>query len=66
MDQIGSYPMPSLGGGEVETFSIYHSFQSTGNHVVRLNPGPSSEVQELNDENIGIDNNVFRIVVRGD
>ena len=59
---IGSYPMPSLGGGEVETFSIYHSFQSTGNHVVRLTLDHLSEVQELNDENTGIDNNVFELL----
>ena len=60
--QIGSYPMPSLGGGEVETFSIYHSFQSTGNHLVRLTLDHLSDVEELNDENSGVNNNVFELL----
>ena len=61
--QIGTYPMPSLGGGEVETFSIYHSFQSTGNHLLRLTLDHLSEVEELNDEiNGGANNNIFELL----
>ena len=33
---IGTYSMPSLVGGGIETFSIYHSFSTTGSHIVRL------------------------------
>jgi uncharacterized membrane protein len=58
---IGSFGMPSLGGGGIETFSIYHSFQNTGTHLVRLTLDYLSEVDELNDEIIGSNNNVFEL-----
>ena len=51
--------MPSLPGGQIETFSIYHSFQSTGTHLVRLTLDYLSQVDELNDETIGTNNNIF-------
>ncbi len=53
--------MPSLPGGGIETFSIYHSFSTTGTHIVRLTLDHFSEVDELNDENTGSNNNVFDI-----
>jgi len=56
---IGTYSMPSLGGGGIETYSIYHSFSTTGLHLVRLTLDYLSEVDELNDENAGVNNNVF-------
>ena len=60
--QIGTYSMPSLEGGTIETFTIYHSFQSTGDHLVRLTLDYLSEVDELNDHNSGTDNNVFELL----
>ncbi|MBR79669.1 MAG: hypothetical protein CMA88_02655 [Euryarchaeota archaeon] len=60
--EIGTYTMPSLPGGAVETFSIYHSFQSTGEHLVKLTLDYLSEVEELNDENSGSNNNVFELL----
>jgi len=57
--EIGTYSMPSLPGGGIETFSIYHSFSTTGSHIVRLTLDHFSEVDELNDENLGTNNNVF-------
>jgi len=56
---IGTYSMPSLVGGGIKTFSIYHSFPTTGTHIVRLTLDHFSEVVELNDENSGTNNNVF-------
>lgn len=58
-NEIGTYSMPSLPGGQIETFSIYHSFQSTGTHLVRLTLDYLSQVDELNDETIGTNNNIF-------
>tara|TARA_B100000676_G_scaffold295303_1_gene334348 strand:- start:195 stop:4955 length:4761 start_codon:yes stop_codon:yes gene_type:complete len=58
-NEIGTYSMPSLTGGQIETFSIYHSFQSTGTHLVRLTLDYLSQVDELNDETIGTNNNIF-------
>jgi len=59
--EIGEYSMPSLGGGEIETFSLYHSFSSTGNHVLRLTLDHLSEVEELNDESTGVNNNIYEM-----
>jgi len=59
--EIGTYSMPSLVGGGIETFSIYHSFPTTGSHIVRLTLDHFSEVVELNDENFGINNNVYEL-----
>tara|TARA_Y100000746_G_scaffold148888_1_gene127524 strand:- start:3266 stop:8026 length:4761 start_codon:yes stop_codon:yes gene_type:complete len=58
-NEIGTYSMPSLQGGQIETFSIYHSFQSTGTHLVRLTLDYLSQVDELNDETSGMNNNIF-------
>lgn len=58
-NEIGTYSMTSLSGGGIETFSIYHSFQSTGTHLVRLTLDYLSQVDELNDESIGTNNNIF-------
>ena len=58
---IGTYSMESLPGGGVETFSVYHSFPTTGNHIVRLTLDYLSEVDELNDENSGLNNNIFEL-----
>ena len=59
--EIGIYSMPSLVGGGIETFSIYHSFSTTGTHIVRLTLDHFSEVVELNDENSGTNNNLFEL-----
>ena len=53
--------MTSLNGGAVESFSLYHSFASTGQHVLRLTLDHLSEVDELNDEISGINNNVLEV-----
>ncbi len=60
--EIGNYSMQSLPGGSIETFSIFHSFQSTGQHLVRLTLDYLSEVDELNDEISGSNNNVFDLL----
>ena len=58
-NEIGTYSMTSLPGGQVKTFPIYHSFQSTGTHLVRLTLDYLSQVDELNDETVGTNNNIF-------
>jgi len=59
--EIGTFSMPSLEGGGIETFSLYHSFPTTGAHLVRLTLDYLSEVIELNDENSGSNNNFFEL-----
>lgn len=60
--EIGTYRMPSLPGGAIETFSIYHSFSSTGPHTIRLTLDNEFEVDELNDEQSGSNNNIFELL----
>ena len=47
----------SLGGGMLDSLSFPHSFSSTGLHVLELRLDSESEVDELNDESTGTDNN---------
>ena len=47
----------SLSGGGLDSLSFPHSFSSTGAHLLELRLDSDSEVEELNDEISGIDNN---------
>ncbi len=58
-DVIRTDSFSSLGGGGIESHSLYHSFSTTGEHVLRLTLDYLSQVDELNDETTGTDNNVF-------
>ncbi len=51
----------SLDGGDLDSLSFPHSFSSTGEHLLELRLDPDNDVEELNDESSGIDNN--RIVI---
>ena len=53
----------SLGGGMLDSLSFPHSFSTTGLHVLELRLDSSSEVNELNDESNGIDNNRILLYV---
>jgi len=59
---IETFQMEPLEGGSVQTFSFYHYFSSTGDHLVRLTLDYLSEVEELNDESSGINNNIFELL----
>ena len=48
----------------MDSLSFPHSFSSTGEHVLRLSLDSSSEIDELNDELTGTNNNVIEIVVQ--
>ena len=47
----------SLGGGMLDSLSFPHSFSTTGLHILELRLDSDSEVDELNDESTGTDNN---------
>ena len=48
-----------LGPGELASISIYHSFATTGNHQLKLSLDTNDQVSEMNDANLGIDNNIW-------
>ncbi len=60
---IGSYNMPSLSGGEIESLSVPHSFSTTGEHTLRLTLDNLNQVAELNDALIGVNNNVYEVTI---
>ncbi len=51
-------------GGELDSLSFPYSFSSTGEHIIRVSLDSSSEVDELNDEVNGINNNIAEIIVQ--
>ena len=53
----------SLSGGGLDSLSFPHSFSSTGAHLLELRLDSDFEVEELNDEAAGIDNNKIVISV---
>ena len=48
----------------MDSLSFPHSFSSTGEHILRLSLDSSSEIEELNDELSGNNNNIIEIVVQ--
>ena len=58
-----SQEMPSMGGGETKSLSFPHVFQTTGAHVLELRLDTLNSVEELNDEDNGINNNIFQLTV---
>ena len=48
-----------LGPGELASISIYHSFTITGNHQLKLSLDTNDQVSEMNDANLGTDNNIW-------
>tara|TARA_B110000444_G_scaffold157504_2_gene147267 strand:- start:3333 stop:8111 length:4779 start_codon:yes stop_codon:yes gene_type:complete len=53
----------SLGSGLVDSLTIFHSFNSTGDHNMRLYVDVDSDVDEVNDEINGVNNNVEEMVI---
>ena len=49
----------SLEGGQIDSLSFTHSFETTGLHILQLKLDYLLEVDELNDESFGINNNIF-------
>ncbi len=62
-DLLHSSRRSPISGGALDSFSFPHSFDTTGEHILRLVLDSSSEIDELNDESVGINNNVAEIVV---
>ena len=63
-DLLHSSRRSQLSGGSMDSLSFPHSFSSTGEHILRLSLDSSSEIEELNDELSGNNNNIIEIVVQ--
>ena len=53
----------SLDAGLVDSLTIYHTFTSTGDHDMRLTVDVDSQIDEINDELNGINNNVEEMTI---
>ena len=53
----------SLDAGVVDSLTIYHSFTTTGDHNMRLTVDVDAQVDEINDEVNGINNNVEEMTI---
>ena len=53
----------SLSPGGLDSMTIYHSFSTTGVHSLRLSVDLMGQVDEINDESNGTNNNVFDVDV---
>ena len=53
----------SLDGGMLDSLSFPHSFSTTGLHTLELRLDSASEVEELNDEVNGVDNNRILLLI---
>ena len=47
----------------VDSITIYHSFTSTGDHDMRLTVDVDSQIDEINDELSGVNNNVEEMTI---
>ncbi len=50
---------PALAPGMIDSTTIFHSFTTTGIHTLRLSVDTGDTVTEMNDANVGIDNNIW-------
>ena len=53
----------SLTAGLVDSLTIFHSFNSTGDHNMRLSVDVNSDIDEVNDEINGVNNNIEEMVI---
>ena len=49
--------------GELDAITIYHQFATTGIHTLRVSVDTTDQVVEMNDANIGTDNNIWTVDV---
>ena len=51
---------PSLAPGQLDSYTIFHQFTTTGIHTLRLSVDTGGSVVEMNDASNGLDNNVWQ------
>ena len=53
----------NLPAGQTDSLTIYHTFNSTGDHNMRLSIDTESSVEEINDEIDGVNNNIEEMTI---
>ena len=53
----------TLISGSLDSLTLYHTFSSTGDHDMRLTVDADSDIDEVNDESNGVDNNIEEMTI---
>ena len=53
----------SLNSGSLDSLTLYHTFTSTGDHDMRLTIDVDSDIDEVNDDSNGINNNIEEMTI---
>jgi len=53
----------SLSSGSLDSLTLYHTFSSTGDHDMRLTVDADSDIDEVNDESNGVNNNIEEMTI---
>ena len=53
----------SLISGSLDSLTLYHTFSSTGDHDMRLTVDVDSDIDEVNDESNGVNNNIEEMTI---
>ena len=53
----------SLSSGSLDSLTLYHTFSSTGDHDMRLTVDADSDIDEVNDETNGVNNNIEEMTI---
>ena len=53
----------SLISGSLDSLTLYHTFTSTGDHDMRLTVDVDSDIDEVNDESNGVNNNIEEMTI---
>ena len=62
-DELFNQQRNSLGAGVTDSLTLYHTFSTTGDHQMRLTIDADSDIEEVNDEINGVNNNVEEMTI---
>ena len=62
-DELFNQQRNSLGAGVTDSLTLYHTFSTTGDHQMRLTIDADSDIDEVNDEINGVNNNVEEMTI---
>ena len=62
-EELFNQQRSSLGSGVTDSLTLEHIFTSTGDHNMRLTIDADSDVEEINDESNGVNNNIEEMTI---
>ena len=62
-EELFNQQRSSLDSGATDSLTLEHIFTSTGDHNMRLTIDADSDVEEINDESNGVNNNIEEMTI---